>query len=159
MDYKFGKFILSIYFIFLLITTCFFGMVILDKTTDYTSAGAKIIYVDAAGNGNYTTIQAAVDNATSGDTISVANGTYYEAITIDKSNITIIGNCSTNCKIIHHYDGTNEINDYAAAFNITSTGVNISGLNITVSGNYTYGIRLNSSSSNNARISNNNISS
>jgi hypothetical protein len=37
------------------------------------------------------TIQAAIDGATSGDTINVAAGTYAEAILIDGKNLTIIG--------------------------------------------------------------------
>jgi parallel beta-helix repeat protein len=46
--------------------------------------------VDISGNGNYTIIQEAIDNAKSGDIIYVDNGTYYENIVIDKS-ITLIG--------------------------------------------------------------------
>src|SRR5690606_5390258 len=47
--------------------------------------GAAATYTVAAdGTGNYATIQAAVDNANSGDTIIVSPGTYYENIIINK---------------------------------------------------------------------------
>ncbi|WP_440947765.1 NosD domain-containing protein [Methanosarcina sp. T3] len=45
--------------------------------------------MDAGGSGNYTTIQAAVNNATSGDTIIVYPGTYTEVIDVDVANLTI----------------------------------------------------------------------
>jgi len=47
------------------------------------------LVVDAAGNGDYTTIQDAVANANPGDTIIVVSGTYAGAI-VDK-DVTIIG--------------------------------------------------------------------
>lgn len=40
---------------------------------------------------DYSTIQAAVDHGTTGDTIIVRAGTYNEAITVDKDNLTIRG--------------------------------------------------------------------
>ncbi|WP_440947766.1 NosD domain-containing protein [Methanosarcina sp. T3] len=48
-----------------------------------------MLYVGAGGGGNYTTIQAAVNNATSGDTIIVYPGTYTEVIDVDVANLTI----------------------------------------------------------------------
>ncbi len=42
-------------------------------------------YVDASGNGDFTTIQAAVTAASSGDTIIVKDGTYTENVDVDKS--------------------------------------------------------------------------
>jgi pectin methylesterase-like acyl-CoA thioesterase len=52
------------------------------------------IIVDSNGGGDYKTIQAAIDNASSGDSIYVWTGTYYENIIVNKS-ITMIGNGST----------------------------------------------------------------
>lgn len=43
-----------------------------------------ILYVGGTGEGNYTSIQQAIDNASSGNIIFVYNGTYYENIIIDK---------------------------------------------------------------------------
>jgi parallel beta-helix repeat protein len=48
------------------------------------------LYVGGEGPGNYSTIQNAVDNATSGDTIYVYHGTYFEHVLLDKQ-VTLIG--------------------------------------------------------------------
>lgn len=58
----------------------------------YESDGA-IITVDGNGNGEYLTIQDAIDNSTDFDTIRVFNGAYEEYLYINNS-ITIIGNGS-----------------------------------------------------------------
>jgi len=47
-------------------------------------------YVGGTGPGNYSTIQAAANNATTGDTVLVYSGTYHESLVIDKA-IIIIG--------------------------------------------------------------------
>ncbi len=51
---------------------------------------ASVIWVSAKGAAEFSTIQEAINNATSGDTILVDAGTYYENIVVNKS-ITIIG--------------------------------------------------------------------
>jgi len=48
------------------------------------------LYVGGSGEGNYTKIQDAIDNASNGDTVFVYNGTYYENIQINKT-IDLIG--------------------------------------------------------------------
>jgi parallel beta-helix repeat protein len=53
-------------------------------------ASGNTIYVDDGGGADYTTIQAAVDAADSGDTIYVYAGTYNENVEIEK-NLTITG--------------------------------------------------------------------
>lgn len=149
----------SLLLIFSLMTTGFLGFIIFEAGRDHGSVeAAKVIYVDSAGGGEYTTIQEAIENASTGDTIIVANGTYYESVLINITNITLIGNSSSACKIINHYDGSHELDDYAAVINVTASGVNITGFNISATGNYCYGIRLNSTASNNSTILNNNIS-
>ena len=46
-------------------------------------------FVGGTGAGNYTTIQEAIDNASSGDTVHVFPGTYHENIIIEKDLIII----------------------------------------------------------------------
>jgi len=53
-------------------------------------AGSNILFVGGEGSGNYSSIQAAVDNASKNDTVFVFNGSYVENIIIDKS-IHLIG--------------------------------------------------------------------
>ena len=52
---------------------------------------AATISVDDDGGADYTSIQEAIDNATSGDTIEVAAGTYREYVHVNKDGLTIEG--------------------------------------------------------------------
>ena len=63
---------------------------------------ATTITVAADGSGNYTTIQAALSAAASGDTISVKAGTYHGQVSIPsaKSGITIKGATGTATDIV-----------------------------------------------------------
>lgn len=64
----------------------------------------SIIYVDDDGEANYTKIQDAIDNATSGDTIIVYNGTYNENIIVNKK-LDIIGSGDSNIAGIDEIEG------------------------------------------------------
>lgn len=50
-------------------------------------AGAATLKVDASGGADYTMIQDAINKASSGDTILVYSGTYYESINVNKKLI------------------------------------------------------------------------
>ncbi len=110
------------------------GISFQDEFTIEVTA-AKTIYVP----GNYTTIQDAIDNATSGDTIHVWAGTYYGNVLVNKT-VTLIGNGTTNTTI----DGVGN----GDVVKITADWVNMSGFKIQNSGNewapyYDAGLELN----------------
>ena len=70
--------------IFLLLVVFTFGI----------NTQADIIKVEKNGSGDYITIQDGVNASNSGDTIYVAQGTYYENILLDNtisSNLTLMG--------------------------------------------------------------------
>ncbi|MFO7677497.1 MAG: NosD domain-containing protein [Thermoplasmatota archaeon] len=93
-----------------------------------SSSKGTWLYVGGSGPGNYTTIQNAIDNATSGDTIFVYNGVYDGGIIIDKK-IILIGE-DKNHTII---DGPGEIHNGIYIF---SDGVDLSGFTIQNVGNF-----------------------
>ncbi len=65
-----------------------------EVKTDYitvTAAGPKTWYVDDSGGADFTTIQAAVNAATDGDTIIVRDGTYPENVVVGKEPDHSIG--------------------------------------------------------------------
>ena len=53
--------------------------------------GRGTLYVGGAGPGNYTSIQEAIDNSTSGDTIFVFAGTYTENVDTKLKKVTVMG--------------------------------------------------------------------
>ncbi len=64
----------------------------IDYTTTFMYINSRgTLYVGGTGEGNYSTIQDAIDNASEEDTVFVYNGTYYEHVTINKNNITLTG--------------------------------------------------------------------
>ena len=101
-----------------------------------------IIFVDDDGGTDYLSIQAAVENASIGDTIFVYNGTYIETITIDKS-LNIMGENAVKTIIEgagEQYVITVAADDvYLSGFSITNSsslgfaaGVYIQGDNFTI---------------------------
>ena len=107
----------------------FIGLIFYDKIIDDSDASNAKIIVDYNGGGNYTTIQAAIDNASEDDIIYVWDGTYYENIIVNKS-VTLIGNGTKNTII--NGSGIGDV------IFISVDWVNISGFTITGSGNQSY---------------------
>lgn len=69
------------------------------------SAGPKILVVDQAGQGNFRTVQSALNSVAPGDdqpvVIFVRNGLYQEKIFITKSNITLLGENRDSTRIVY----------------------------------------------------------
>ena len=78
--------------------------------------GQATLVVDKGGGGDYTSIQAAIDNATAGETIIVNNARYYENILVNKS-VTLIGQSNVDTIV----DGS----DAGHGFHITSDNVTL----------------------------------
>jgi parallel beta-helix repeat protein len=97
--------------------------------------GGKTLYVGGTGEGNYTKIQDAIDNASDWDTVFVYNGTYFENVEINK-NISLIGE-DKDITIIDGYRNGN-------AVNITNEYVTIKGFTIQKSKYLFAGIELGS---------------
>jgi parallel beta-helix repeat protein len=108
------------------------------------------LYVGGSGPGNYTTIQSAIDAASSGDIIFVYSGTYNENLCIDKS-INLIGEDKDTTVI----DG-NSIGD---VIYIISGGINISEFTIKNSGDDIFDCGIEIRYSDRINISNNIIGS
>jgi parallel beta-helix repeat protein len=101
------------------------------------------LYVGGSGPGNYTTIQNAINAASNGDTVFVYNGTYYEHIVINKSNINLVGQ-NKDTTIING-------GGYGLIVKISSNNVTITGFTTSAG---VHGIHQNSSSNNNTIINN-----
>jgi len=120
--------------------------------------GSCDIYVNETGwwyngstfNSSPTPLLDAVDNATSGNTICVQDGTYTENVVVGVANLTIKSeNGTANCIV-----NASDPNDHV--FNITANGTNITNLTIqNATGTDSAGIYLNAT--NYCNISGNNI--
>ncbi len=85
---------------------------------------SKTIYVDIDGGKEYKSIKNAIENATSGDTVFIYNGIYYEYLTINKS-INLIGENKEKTIIQHNIS---KYDNYL--IKITADNVKISGFKI-----------------------------
>jgi parallel beta-helix repeat protein len=90
-----------------------------------SAAMAVEITVDGSGNGNYTTIQDAVNAANDSDTIIVYPGVYHENIDVNKSVIIISQSGNLNDTKVQAATPADHV------FNVTRNNVTISGFNIT----------------------------
>lgn len=129
----------------------------------------SFLYVGGVGGGNFTKIQWAIDNASSGDTVFVFNGTYYENVVINKT-INLIGENRSSTIIDGGINGNTVIieNDWVnvSYFTITNSGSFPTDAGIKVMSNYNtinhnnissnlwYGITLDSSNWNNINYNN-----
>ena len=108
------------------IISCLLLAILLTGQKTPVKANINIIHVPA----DYPTIQDAINQATSGDTIFVQNGTYYEHIIIDKS-VSLIGE-KRNTTVIDGEDTESVIhivanNVYLSNFTIQNGGKGLSG--------------------------------
>ena len=93
----------------------------------YLYGKGRVLYVGGSGEGNYSSIQQAVDDATDGDIIFVYSGTYNESVLVNKQ-IKLIGENRDNTIIA-------AVSGYA--INVTANNVEISQFTIT-GGSYPY---------------------
>jgi len=135
-EYHLRKTLLNLYLIFTLTIVGFTGILVFEGVVDEGGAEAATIIVDSNGQGDYTKIQEAIDNASDGDTVYVWAGTYYENVIINKS-INLLGN-GTEKTIVN---GSNK-NDVII---LTAVNVNISNVSIIGSEKQRSGIKIQSS--------------
>jgi len=118
-------------------TTISSSDIIKREKMNFLASGHTALYVGGTGDGNYTSIQDAIDNATDGDTIFVydESSPYQENLLVNKS-IKLLGeNCHTTV-----IDGDKQ----ESVIFVSSDQVNISGFTIQNSreGRYNAGIKM-----------------
>ncbi|MEA2054515.1 MAG: right-handed parallel beta-helix repeat-containing protein [Candidatus Thermoplasmatota archaeon] len=91
------------------------------EITSTSNVQGKTIYVGGAGQGNYTSIQDAVNNASDGDEIYIFPGFYHEHVVINKS-VSLIGKSENSTVVDADFTGN--------AIEILSSSVKISNLTV-----------------------------
>ncbi|UGV41785.1 right-handed parallel beta-helix repeat-containing protein [Methanococcoides orientis] len=124
-----------------------FGMALVLMTVG-TAAAATLNVTSITGPQNYTTIQQAVVNATTGDIILVYPETYEENVVVSQSNITIRSQSGNPA------DTTVRDESYNHVFSVTANNVTISGFRIESAPSNHAGIYLEGS---NNTVSNNKL--
>jgi len=97
-----------------------------EKKSSMSTYSGNTLYVGGSGEGNYSNIQSAIDNASDGDTVFVYSGTYYERVKLNKA-IDLIGENKVTTVIDAGGNGD--------AVKITANGVTIEGFTFQNSGN------------------------
>jgi parallel beta-helix repeat protein len=128
---------LAIGIILLFLGTCIIPAIAQDIQITLSSSRGNWLYVGGSGPENYTRIQDAIKNSTSGDTVFVFHGVYNESFSIDKS-ITVLGE-DKNTTIIDGKFENNAIvqlvaeNIYFSGFKVIHSKFNLNGFGISVS--------------------------
>ncbi|MCK4402573.1 MAG: right-handed parallel beta-helix repeat-containing protein [Dehalococcoidia bacterium] len=104
--------------------------------TTTTTPSPSTLYVD---DDHFATIQDAIDAASSGDTISVAAGTYIENVEVDKQQLTLTGDLSQPSNVVVDAGGS------GSAIKLTVNGCVLQGFKVQ---NGEYGIYLDHSDNN-----------
>ena len=90
-----------------------------DVALSCAKPSERTLYVGGEGEGNYSKIQDAIDDASNGDRVFVYSGIYNESIILDKS-IDLIGECKERTIIIAQgKDGINITVGEAVVYNFT----------------------------------------
>ena len=110
------KKLLVVLIIFLLIGMSASPLIGIVKKSEKSTIGRAVLYVGGDGPENYTTIQAAVNDSSDGDTVFVYNGTYEEQILVNKS-VVVEGESNINATVI-------------GGFNISADNTTIKNFNI-----------------------------
>jgi pectinesterase len=107
------------------------------------AAAATTITVAADGSGNYTTIQAALAKAVSGDTISVKAGTYHGQVSIPagKSGITIKGATGTATDVVITGNTPQGSSGASGSATVLNLAANTSITGLTIANTYGSGVQ------------------
>jgi len=114
------------------------------KQSSTMSSDGNTLYVGGSGEGNYTKIQEAIDDAHDKDTVFVYSGIYNEILIINKT-INLVGESRYNTII--------DVNREIDAIYISAPNVNI--VNFKIQNAFRAGINLNSNTTDNINISKN----